>query len=429
MRYYLAYFAILATVALAYVLYHRSERYRVAGLALLSMTMAGMAAFLFRYGEPRTYLNDFFKAYYPAGRIVHEDPGTLYDPVPLDFVNVPIVGYAFTPFTWLSRDAARDVVTALSAVVVVAAFVLLVRLAKLNSRQAWGLAALFVISGPLFNSLREGNATHFVLLALVVVLAFAQARRDLEAGALLALCVVMKPPLVLLLLPFMLAGRWRAVGAFAGVGAVVAVASLAIFGLDLHITWYERVVEPFQRHPIGAYNVQSVDGFVARLLEGRRHTTDWLPIEDISSAFVPLRLVVVAALLGATVWAWWPARGARFADTLVLDVSILLVLSMVLGPISWTHYYAQALIPLAFIAGGVIRIPGEPIWRLLLGASVLLMSPIAVLAEVENGPLDALVARVFISHYFYGGVLLLAVLLESRRRIALPASATAAAPT
>jgi hypothetical protein len=329
------------------------------------------------------------------------------------------VAYAFTPFTWLSRDAAGAVATILGVLAVLASFALLARLAKLDRQGRLLLAVLVIISGPLYNSLREGNATHFVLLGLAGVIALTQGRRHVEAGVLLGLCVVMKPPLAMLILPFMLAGHWRAVAGFGGILAAMGVASLAIFGVDLHQRWYETVVEPFQRHPLGAYNVQSVDGFVTRLLEGERYLTDWLPIEDISPAFVPVRTAIAALLLGGVVLAWWRSRSVRGADVFVLDICILLVVSMVVGPITWTHYYAQALIPLAFIIGGVIRLPAGPVWWGWLAVAVVLISMPPILVHPQRAPLDDLFARLLISNFFFGGVLLLGLLLTLRVRVAM----------
>ena len=50
------------------------------------------------------------------------------------------------------------------------AWALLVRLARLDATKAALLLFLFMINGPMVNSLREGNTTHFLLLLLVLAL-------------------------------------------------------------------------------------------------------------------------------------------------------------------------------------------------------------------------------------------------------------------
>ena len=64
---------------------------------------------------------------------------------------------------------------------------------------------------------------------------------------------------------FLLRGRWRVVagGATAIGGAVLL--SLAVFGLEINIGWYRNCVEPFLGGVMPAFNVQSIDGFLARL--------------------------------------------------------------------------------------------------------------------------------------------------------------------
>jgi hypothetical protein len=202
----------------------------------------------------------------------------------------------------------------------------------------------------------------------------------------------------------------------AGVFAVVAVASLAIFGWDLHVTWYERIVEPFQRHPLGAFNVQSADGFLARLLVGGGHLQDWTAIADIPGAFGPARTVIVGLLLASVVATWWVSRESKSEGIIYLDMSVLIVLSIVIGPITWTHYYALMLIPLAFMLGGVIAAPEGRFGLAYMALGVLLVSAPVVQVAPEMSPLDELVPRLFISHYFYGGLMILGALLLARVR-------------
>ena len=51
-------------------------------------------------------LLDFYNAYYPAGRLILENPNILYSfakSIVLGFVNLPIIAYLFTPFSLIDK--------------------------------------------------------------------------------------------------------------------------------------------------------------------------------------------------------------------------------------------------------------------------------------------------------------------------------------
>ena len=76
-------------------------------------------------------------------------------------------------------------------------YALLLRLGDFNIATGAMLALSILASGPLVNSLREGNTTHFVLLLLVVALLLWRAGKEYAAGLVLGLCALFKLPLML----------------------------------------------------------------------------------------------------------------------------------------------------------------------------------------------------------------------------------------
>ena len=107
-----------------------------------------------------------------------------------------------------------------------------------------------------------------------------------------------------------------------------------MFGFDLHRVWFERCIRPFAEGPLAAYNVQSVDGFLARLMtSGGRQ--DFSPLA-VGPAFHAARLVLLALLIG-TVVAVCSARAPGPGEA-TLDLAITLALALVVSPISWTGW-------------------------------------------------------------------------------------------
>ncbi|MEB3219575.1 MAG: hypothetical protein VKN72_25525, partial [Nostocales cyanobacterium 94392] len=75
-------------------------------------------------------LTDFSGAYYPAGKLVTENPEQLYKLSNIDifgFVNIPIVAYLFVPFSWLDPTTAKVAFTFLGIVAFITALGVMIK--------------------------------------------------------------------------------------------------------------------------------------------------------------------------------------------------------------------------------------------------------------------------------------------------------------
>lgn len=389
-----------------------------AGLAhaVAGLTFAALAAATLRPAAWAS-LPDFDKAYYPAARKALSAPATLYDAPIVDFVNVPLVALLLAPFSLLSEARARLAFSVLGLLAVALAVAWLARLAGLG---AWGRVAallLLILNGPLHYSFGLGNLSHVLLPLLLAVFAAERAGREALAGALCALAALVKIPLFVLPLSFVLRRRWRALGAFAATVAGLAALSLLLFGFDLHRIWFERCILPFAGGPLTAYNVQSVDGFLARLTtKGGRQ--DFSPIA-VGAAFQAARVGLLLLLVGTVAAVCRPRASA--AGLATLDLTIVLTLALLASPVSWAHYYVFLLLPLWFALAGWIATPRGVPWRALGLAGVLLASlPVLASPGRAGAPLFWIHRATAHSPHFVGAVLLLAALLAARREATRP---------
>jgi hypothetical protein len=381
-------------------------------------------AFFWTVSEPPVALGDFRKAYYPAGALVRAEPSALYR-FPPKFNCIPIVAWLFAPLAGLSEAAAGAVFTLAGVLAVGLTGYGMVRLTGAAGWRRAGLLALFVVNGPLYNSLREGNLTHFVLFVLFAALLCMERQRDVAAGALLAIAAILKPPV--LPLAGLLVLRWRRAMAVGFGGALLGIggASLALYGLELHVTWYRHCVQPFVGAPIGAFNVQSVDGFLARLWTDSRYLHSWWPIPHLGPGFAALRLALLALLVCPTAWVLWRGRRTSSTSAQRLDFSILLCLALLISPTAWTHYYLLLLLPIGLHAAGMLAMPGGRSCVALFWLAVVLISPPIIAPAPEVAAHHPLTASLLVSHYFFGGVLMLAVLVWARLRSRNPAASRA----
>lgn len=371
----------------------------------------GMTLLLGTSTEPqaRDLFVDFTKAYYPAGQAAIQHPADLYarSDDDLTYVNIPLVALLFSPFAALNVSTAATVMTVIGVLATIATAYYCIRLTGVTGWQRLLLIGLFAVNGPLFYNLRIGNTSQYTLLLLIAALFSLRQKREVLAGGLLAIAGIIKVPLLLFGAYYCLRGRWRVVAGLVGGLVVIGLASLLVFGPELHVTWYQQCIQPFAGKPLSAFNVQSVDGFLARSLLGGG-LRNWLPMQ-VDWTYKLVRYVLVALLVGSAIWIGWRSRPPATTEAENLEFAIVLCLALTISPISWTHYYLMMMLPLALYVGNQLAIPLAKGWLWGMAISALLLSLPTVNLNLEH-PLF----KLLISHYLFGGLLLLTVLLVAR---------------
>lgn len=359
------------------------------------------------------FCGDFNKSYYPAGRLIIENSSSLYEwGRGLGFVNIPIVAVLFTPISFLPKLAAQIIITILGLIAIWISVKLLFELTNASTWQKLAIGGMFLINGPLYYSLKQGNSTHFALLLLILALFGLRDKREIWVGIVLAIAAIIKIPLLLFGIYFALRQRWRIVIGFAATILVILGLSLLLFGVNLHIIWLEKCILSFGNKIIAAFNVQSVDGFLARLLNDVE-INNWQPIE-IERTFKALRYLLTSILVGSTLYICWRSKSSRTLESEYLEFSIVLCLAMLISSISWTHYYLYLLLPFSLYICNKLGIPqGKIWWRSLLFSGILVSLPVIII-KTSNPTSKFLITKLFVSHYFFGGVLLLSILLTAR---------------
>lgn len=401
---------VVGTAAAAFFLSRRRRHGSDERLSTVERALAAVIAGLLLYLTSGPVFIDFIKAYHHAGRAIVTAPAALYDCTRAQcFVNIPIVALLFTPFAALDPVTGAVLFTAAGLVALGAALRLLTRRAPADA--VWWLV---VLSGPLYYSVRLGNITHFLLVLFIGAFAAVAHGRDRSAGILLAAAALIKPPMAIFL-PYLLLRRRFGASLWMGGSAGAAIAaSIGLFGLPLHRFWFHEFVIVHGSEAIGAYNVQSAGGFLAHLLT-RGHLHDWYPIV-VAGPFDLLRTGMVAVILAAAAEACRRARQPQSDEAWEAELSIVLAAGILVAPIAWTHYYALLIVPVAgFLAG---RLPLADRARPLLALAVWLISLPVVVFGLQGRLANALYERLLISHFFAGGVVLLALLIAARLAIA-----------
>jgi hypothetical protein len=398
----------------------------------LAVAAFGVAAqaILWSVSEPADLFSDFYKAYFHAGDLLLTDGAVAtwesVESADVGFVNIPILAWLFVPLAMLGEPAAGWAFLALGVVAIAAIYALLLRLGDFDVASGAMLALSILACGPLVNSLREGNTTHFILLLLVFALLLWRAGHEYAAGLVLGVCALFKLPLLLFGLYVLLRGRWRMVagGATAIVGT--GLLSVAVFGIQINIDWYRNCIEPFLGGVIPAFNVQSIDGFLARLETGPTMLMEWGP-KAAPLWHKIIRNVVVAAMFVlafvAIIRGDRSAPGERPFERYTLEFSILLVLAVVTSPVSWSHYYLLLLLPWGLYLGGRLGLPDDAATRWLMAGGMLLAALPVIVLPLGSGLVAAIVSRTIVSAWMFGGLLMLAALVRGALYAEQPSSA------
>ena len=274
---------------------------------------------------------------------------------------------------------------------------------------------LFASNGPMLNSLKEGNTSHMVLLALVASHFLLRTNRPLAAGILLGLSALIKLP-ILIFAPYLLLRRhWTSAAGFGlAVGAAVLL-SVAVFGWEVNQRWLEVCVLPYSSHPIAAFNVQSIPGFLARLTWGPEFLREWSPQQAeplhrlIASALAAAMLL--GAVLASTVR---PSKHAQPEEWKSLEYCLVATLAVIMSPLSWSHYYVWLLVPIAFFLrqGSSIAPSGWP--RRLAWIAIVIVSQAVVIIPVADPVLAAFYSKLVVSSLLFGGLIWYGLLVAAR---------------
>jgi hypothetical protein len=254
---------------------------------------------------------------------------------------MPVVAYIFAPLALMTMPVAMAIFTIIGLIAIILAWKLLADLAQLDLTERWLLALLFAANGPLQYSVREGNTSHFILLALVAGLAFLRAGRPGLAGVVLGAAAIIKPPLLLFGLFFALRRDGRGLAAFIMVCVAAAAASVVLFGWADNLHWLDVCVLQFSHRWLAAFNVQSIPAFLFRFEANPALLLDWNAYAPPAGLALPAQLLLAVLFIAAGV-------ALLNRTTLTPQYLIVLCLAVLASPLSWSHYYCWLLLPMAF---------------------------------------------------------------------------------
>ena len=274
------------------------------------------------------------------------DLGSAFAPTP--FVYPPIVAWILAPTASMSFEAiARNwFLVSLFVFGLVIWLTLTMYLPEWNRPVTWGAILLFAcIFEPLRYSFSLGQNTLAILTATLGALYFEHRRTPWIAGVLLAMAVFIKLTPLIVVVPWLWRGAWRAVAWTCAALVGLATLSVLVAGWSLNAAYVARLRE-IGGSIVLAYNNVSLQPTMSRFFAPEQASQDWRIYEPYSGGVTLALAILLIAAAAAAASMFRTDRRDPHSHRRAEGFAILTIL--IAPNIAWTHYFVL-LIPVAAI--------------------------------------------------------------------------------
>ncbi|HET7221413.1 MAG TPA: glycosyltransferase family 87 protein [Vicinamibacterales bacterium] len=314
--------------------------------ALVIALLAALAVWVFIY-KAGPKMPDFEVYWKAGGRAAQAQALYRTDDGHFQFKYLPAFAILAIPFGLIPLQTAKLLWFAIS-------IALLVQLVRASARlplerrrpYGWLVGVMIVVFGKFYaHELVLGQVNILFAVVATTALLSIKAGREGEAGALIALAIVIKPYAVLFL-PWLVARRQLMSVSAAFIGLAVALALPAIvYGFDgnvhLHREWWRTVTETTAPN-LSVYDNVSLAGMYFR----------WVGPGPLQAQ---LAYGTAALLLALTAIVFLLRRGVRFPEG--LEGGLLLTLMPLLSPQGWDYVFLIATPAIVYLANYADRLP------------------------------------------------------------------------
>jgi len=209
---------------------------------------------------------------------------------------------------------------------------------------------------PLIWALAIGQTSLLLMCLLAGCIMLAKRRREAPAGLLLGVATAIKLTPALLIVYFAVRGRGRL--ALWGAGCFVAcnLAAVAALGAAVNIHFYTGIVPMMSGGTVYFLN-QSLAAFFDRIVSDGDVRQVALSSSGLARILAGACSLALLALTAASFLRsrWHSGRAAPTGLGMDLELSAVILLTLMISPISWSHHYVLALIPLYTIVAAAGR--------------------------------------------------------------------------
>lgn len=315
---------------------------------------------------------DFIKAYYPVAKSIAEHGTFQYEYGGLK--NIPIIGYLLVPFGLTTLQTSMRIFLVFELLCYLGAFIVASESFTRTNKERWTFLFLFMISRPFYIAIFFGQITPLAFFLLLLMIRLYLRGRKIATGILLASVFLIKIPPGLLFLYFLKKKEYKTV--IAGIFTYIAawMLSLAVFGLQLHIDWFNYVIKLNVGTALLGYNNQTIFAFLLRHFKDY-NAFNWYPIpfETIGYCFV------VAAIIGVIAWLLkLMSSSTSNSNNISIELSMMICLFLMVFPLVWDHYYLFLIFPYFILIRNYRMHSSRGQWLLFWLSFFMVNPPVAV---------------------------------------------------
>ncbi|MGN6695063.1 MAG: glycosyltransferase family 87 protein [Aquihabitans sp.] len=288
------------------------------------------------------------------------------------FPGLPSTALLHVPFLLGSDDAGYAAFRWASILGMLGAIALVASTLPRGARSAGGAfgTGVLLVSVAFLETINFGQGHGFVMLGFAVAIWGAATDRWRAVGIGLGVATALKLSPFLIVLYLVVRGRKQVLPWAVGTVAALAAAAAVVGRPGDLWTWATEVAPSLSGGAIQLLN-QSVPALAARMASGSSDLTSTAGIGAWRHLAVFVLLIGVAAL--------WRTRRHRPIDP--LEIGVLLLLGLVAGPLTWSHYATWAVLPMVLLADPR-RWTGRPpvevgVLATTIAAAVLLLTTVA----------------------------------------------------
>ncbi|HBZ45044.1 MAG TPA: hypothetical protein DEO85_13515 [Maritimibacter sp.] len=237
-----------------------------------------------------------------------------------------------------------------------------------------GLSFLFLV-GTAPGYMLFGLGQPQIIVSAVTFAAFLALAngRDILSGGLLALVAAVKLSPALLVVIFIMEKRWKALGAFAVIGAALGGLSVALAGWPLHAELLEKLAQIEERTLVSRINtgLELVLYQVSEIAQGR---ADWvIGTPEVVMEAGWITWTTRAVLAAGLVLIWWTSRDVASRLRIWLRLLAVLLLTTITNPLGWVHYLV---LPFVMLPGLLELMDRKTAWRVIALTFIAFSMPV-----------------------------------------------------
>jgi hypothetical protein len=274
---------------------------------------------------------------------------------------------------------------------------------------AMAVIAMNMMSFPLFYSLKLGQTTLVIYLAVCLIYYFILKGKNIRAGILLGLIVSLKYTPLIYVLYFLYRRKYVLALSCAVTVASLVFLSIAVYGLPLHESYWSFITG-LSEGGIAGWSNQSILGVLLRQFWDCS-ALSYVPLKISSQIFFTNCILAGLVIIGVF-QCIRKKKGAEISEGFPLEFSAITLCFLIISPVSWLHYFCLAILPALIITGKCFKINPGLQRNILISISVLSCILITFYANVyrlilifDKNP----VSRLIISSPFIGSCMLLAI--------------------